>query len=103
MLDGFPDDKRRILYAEFEGKRKAAAKQFALTKELKAEEPPFAGKVNVERRGSDSYTNLNGGAAHDAVQAAIFAVDVQPSVRPRCPFLPERCPSSWNGAHFAPY
>ncbi len=55
VLDEFMDDKRRILYTEFEDDKKAAAKQVALSKELKAEGSPFAGKVNVERRGNRVY------------------------------------------------
>ena len=49
------DDKRDILYTEFEDDKKATAKQVALSKELKAEGSPFAGKVNVERRGNKVY------------------------------------------------
>ena len=49
------DDKRNILYAEFEDEKKATAKQAALTKVLKAEDSPFAGKVNIERRGDRVY------------------------------------------------
>ena len=55
VLDEFMADDRKILYAEFEDDKKAAAKQVALTKVLKAEDSPFAGKVKVERRGSDVY------------------------------------------------
>jgi len=55
VLDEFLDDKRKILYCEFEDERKATAKQAALTKELKAEDSPFAGKINVERRVNKIY------------------------------------------------
>ena len=55
VLDEFLDDKRSILYAEFESDQKATAKQAALVKELKAEGSPFAGKVKVERRGCKVY------------------------------------------------
>ena len=55
VLDEFLDDDRKILYAEFEDDRKATAKQAALAKEVKAENSPFAGKVNVERRGNRVY------------------------------------------------
>ena len=55
VLDEFADDKRKILYAEFEDEKKATAKQVALVKELKAEGSPFAGKVNIERRGNKIY------------------------------------------------
>ena len=55
VLDEFLDDGRKILFAEFEDDRKATAKQAALSRELKAEGSPFAGKVGVERRGSRVY------------------------------------------------
>ena len=55
VLDEFLGDDRKILYAEFEDDRKATAKQVALSKEMKAENSPFAGKINVERRGSKVY------------------------------------------------
>lgn len=55
VLDEFLDDERKILCAEFEDDRKATAKQAALAKEIKAEGSSFAGKVNVERRGSKVY------------------------------------------------
>ena len=55
VLDEFLGDSREILYAEFEDDRKAIAKQAALSKELKAEASPFAGKVNVERRSNRVY------------------------------------------------
>ena len=55
VLNEFLDDDRKIIYAEFEDDRKATAKQVALSKELKIEDSPFAGKVNVERRGSRIY------------------------------------------------
>jgi len=55
VLDEFLEDDRKILYTEFEDDRKAAAKQAALSKVIKAEESPFAGKVNVERRGNRVY------------------------------------------------
>ena len=55
MLIEFLDDERMILCAEYEDDRKATAKQAALAKEIKAEDSPFAGKVNVERRGSRIY------------------------------------------------
>ena len=55
VLDEFLGDKRKIVYTEFEDEKKATAKQVALSKELKAEGSPFAGKVNVERRGDKIY------------------------------------------------
>lgn len=55
VLEEFMEDRRKILYSEFGDEKKAAAKQVALTKELKAENTPFAGKVNVERRGAFVY------------------------------------------------
>ena len=55
VLDEFLNDDRKILYAEFEDDRRATAKQAALAKEVKAENSPFAGKVNVERRGNRVY------------------------------------------------
>ena len=58
VLDEFLEDDRKILYAEFEDERKATAKQQALVKEIKAEQSPFAGKVNVERRGNRVYIEM---------------------------------------------
>lgn len=55
VLDEFLDDKRQILYTEFEDEKKATAKQVAFTKELKAENNPFVGKVKVERRANRIY------------------------------------------------
>ena len=55
VLEEFMEDKRKILYTEFEDEKKATAKQVAFTKELKAEGSPFAGKVNVERRANKVY------------------------------------------------
>ncbi len=55
VLEEFLNDGRKILYAEFEDDKKATAKQAALVKELKAQDSPFAGKVNVERRGDRVY------------------------------------------------
>jgi hypothetical protein len=55
VLDEFMQDVRSILYTEFEDDKKATAKQAALTREVKAEGSPFAGKVNVQRRGNRVY------------------------------------------------
>ena len=55
VLNEFITDERKILYAEYADDRKAAAKQAALAKELKAEGSLFAGKVTVERRGNCVY------------------------------------------------
>ena len=55
VLDEFLNDDRKLIYTEFEDDRKATAKQVALSKELKAEDSQFAGKVSVERRGNKVY------------------------------------------------
>ena len=55
VLDEFLEDSRKILYAEFEDDKKATAKQAALVKEIKAQDSPFAGKINIERRGNRVY------------------------------------------------
>ena len=55
VLDEFMEDKRRVLYAEFADEKKATAKQAALSKVLKAEGSPFAGKIKVERRAERIY------------------------------------------------
>lgn len=55
VLLEFLDDKRAVIYSEFEDDKRAIAKQAALTKELRAENSPFSGRINIERRGNKIY------------------------------------------------
>ena len=55
VLAEFSEDKRKIIYAEFDSDKTAISKQNALNKELKAEDSPFAGKFNIQRRGNQVY------------------------------------------------
>ena len=55
VLDAFIEDDRKVIYTEFDTDKAAIGKIASLTKAIKAEGSPYAGKVNVERRGNVVY------------------------------------------------